>query len=636
MTASVAPLTSRPRNVNAFQAAAILYGDWGTSKAYVIGLAFAISGYSSFWLIAAVSILTILVGINYIIICKHNPYGGGAYASVRHRSEVLAFVGAFFLIADYLVTAALSALSAFSYLNVESPEKWTIFAIMAVGAINFFGPKHTGSLAFLVSIPTVIVVFILGFLAIPHLGVAIHSLKPLEGGVVKIWAEFVSIIVALSGIEAIANTTGVMKLDKGSTEANPSVYNTATPAIVSVMIEVSFFTALFGLAAHALPHLEVVAGEVIAPGGVSIRDSMLRYMGEFFGTSSFGPMAGSVFGYLISIVFCVLLLSAVNTAIGALSSLLFVMSRDGAVPFIFQKLNRYGVPIYSLLIATVIPIFLVASIDDVAGLAQLYAVGFVGAIATNLGSTATDLSLGLSKRERAFMFFTFLIMLSIEITLFIDKPKARNYAFSVLAVGLFLRALVAEQIQKKQKPRSLDQLALQMPSQKGAIFSGTHPIEKTFHYTLRAQPLHELPQEENESFPLHTGPIMCAVTHVGKTLDFALQESLKQIQPLYVLFLREQSVLTEEDMDRTWLDDNDACEIVDYLKDRLPEMSIRFMYLVSDSPPDSIVKAAHEFKVSRLILGMPRRNKLFQLLRGNVVFGVSKILPEEIDLIVIW
>lgn len=78
MTASVAPLTSRPRNVNAFQAAAILYGDWGTSKAYVIGLAFAISGYSSFWLIAAVSILTILVGINYIIICKHNPYGGGS------------------------------------------------------------------------------------------------------------------------------------------------------------------------------------------------------------------------------------------------------------------------------------------------------------------------------------------------------------------------------------------------------------------------------------------------------------------------------------------------------------------------------------------------------------------------------
>ncbi len=30
----------RPRNVDVSRAAAILYGDWGTSKAYVIGLAF--------------------------------------------------------------------------------------------------------------------------------------------------------------------------------------------------------------------------------------------------------------------------------------------------------------------------------------------------------------------------------------------------------------------------------------------------------------------------------------------------------------------------------------------------------------------------------------------------------------------
>ena len=43
----------RPRNVDWKRAAAILYGDWGTSKAYVIGLAFAVAGYSSFWLIAA-------------------------------------------------------------------------------------------------------------------------------------------------------------------------------------------------------------------------------------------------------------------------------------------------------------------------------------------------------------------------------------------------------------------------------------------------------------------------------------------------------------------------------------------------------------------------------------------------------
>jgi hypothetical protein len=69
--------THRPRNVNTPRAAAILYGDWGTSKAYVVGLAFAVAGYSSFWLLAPMCLLTALVGINYITICRHYPDGGG-------------------------------------------------------------------------------------------------------------------------------------------------------------------------------------------------------------------------------------------------------------------------------------------------------------------------------------------------------------------------------------------------------------------------------------------------------------------------------------------------------------------------------------------------------------------------------
>src|ERR1700743_1398048 len=143
----VAGNTRRPRNVDIPRAAAILYGDWGTSKAYVIGIAFAVGGYGSFWLIAAMCLLTALVGVNYMTICRHYPDGGGVYASVRHRSEIISIVGAFLLIADYIVTAALSALSAFQYLGVSHPEFWAAASIAVIGALNFFGPKHTGGLA---------------------------------------------------------------------------------------------------------------------------------------------------------------------------------------------------------------------------------------------------------------------------------------------------------------------------------------------------------------------------------------------------------------------------------------------------------------------------------------------------------
>ena len=145
--------------MDAPRAAAILYGDWGTSKAYVIGIAFAVGGYSSFWLIAAMCLLTALVGVNYMAICKHYPDGGGVYASVRHRSEIISIVGAFLLIADYIVTAAISALSAFAISGrVSSRNLRRGWPSPVIGALNYFGPKHTGGLAFLVSVPTVVVV----------------------------------------------------------------------------------------------------------------------------------------------------------------------------------------------------------------------------------------------------------------------------------------------------------------------------------------------------------------------------------------------------------------------------------------------------------------------------------------------
>src|SRR6201981_1860019 len=304
--------TKRPRNVDSPRAAAILYGDWGTSKAYVIGLAFAVAGYASFWLIALMCVLTALVGLNYMIICRLYPDGGGVYASVRHRSQVISIVGAFLLIADYLVTAAISSLSAFAYLGVPHPEKFAAAAILVIGLLNLLGPKHTGGLAFLVSVPTALVVITLGLFSLPHLDQAFGHLQPLHGTLAQNWAGFVGIVLALSGVEAVANATRVMKLDPGSTDDRPSVVKTSTPAILVVMIEVCIFTALLGLAMHALGGLQIVNGDVNAPGAEGVRDYMLRYMGEVFVGGAFGLTLGHAFGFIVSIVFALLLLSAVN------------------------------------------------------------------------------------------------------------------------------------------------------------------------------------------------------------------------------------------------------------------------------------------------------------------------------------
>ena len=594
----------RPRNVDVPRAAAILYGDWGTSKAYVIGLAFAVAGYASFWLIAAMCVLTALVGFNYMIICRLYPDGGGVYASVRHRSEVISIVGAFLLIADYLVTAAISALSAFQYLGVPHPEKFAAAAILVIGLLNLLGPKHTGGLAFLISVPTAIVVIVLGLFCLPHLGDALSHLQPLRGTFGQNWAGFVGIVLALSGVEAIANATGVMRLDPGRTEANPSVRKTSTPALLIVMVEVCVFTALFGLAAHALEGLQVVDGDVNAPGAEGVRDYMLRYMGQVFVSGAIGPAVGHVFGIVVSVVFGFLLLSAANTAIVDLIAIQFLMSRDREMPSPFQRLNKWGVPGAGVLLATVVPMVLVVIVKDMSGLADLYAVGVVGAIATNLGATSTDRKLSIKTWERGFMFVTFLVMAAIEASLLIDKPNARYFAVTILAAGLILRGLAQERRAKKE-----------------ARVHG-----RTFSVDVAAS--------RGDSISFGVESILCAVRGTGRTLDFALREARQTKSRLYLLFVREQAFLTEQDVGRKWQEDEEASRIFDEAKRKAGDQPPLFAYAVSASAAETIVDMAATLGASRLILGAPKRSALLNLLRGNVIREVSSVLPEEIDLIV--
>ncbi|MDQ2824101.1 MAG: APC family permease, partial [Verrucomicrobiota bacterium] len=553
----------RPRNVNTPRAAAILYGDWGTSKAYVIGLAFAVAGYASFWLIALMCVLTALVGLNYIVICRLYPDGGGVYASVRHRSEVISIVGAFLLIADYLVTAAISALSAFAYLGVPHPEKFAAAAILIIGLLNLLGPKHTGGLAFLISVPTLIVVIVLGLFSIPHMHEAIGHLQPLHGGFWSNWAGFVGIVLALSGVEAIANATGVMKLDPGSTDAQPSVRKTSTPAILWVMIEVCIFTALLGLAMHALGGLQIANGDVNAPHAEGVRDYMLRYMGEVFVGGALGPAIGHAFGVAVSIVFALLLLSAVNTAIVDLITIQFLMARDRELPNIFQRLNKWGVPSAGMMLATIVPMLLVLMIKDMAGLADLYAVGVVGAIATNLGATATDRKLQIKTWERTLMFATFIVMFAIELSLLIDKPNARYFAVTILAVGLILRGLVQERRAKKEAQPLPEKLPVDLV-----------PV---------------VPKEPSLAVTVGSESILCAIRGTGRTLDFAVREARDTGNRLYLLFVREQPFMTEQDVKRKWQEDPEASAIFDAAKQQAGDQTPLFAYAVSPSAAETIV-----------------------------------------------
>src|SRR3954470_21821917 len=136
--------SERPRNVNWFQAGALLFGDWGTSRLYVLGLAFLVAGLSSFWLILMMSLLILAVAWAYTQICRIYPDGGGVYTAAKHRSRLLGVIGALLLFADYTVTASLSAVDAFHYFGLGKQESAEVVQADAGDDKIHFPDEHRG------------------------------------------------------------------------------------------------------------------------------------------------------------------------------------------------------------------------------------------------------------------------------------------------------------------------------------------------------------------------------------------------------------------------------------------------------------------------------------------------------------
>src|SRR6266404_4856641 len=62
--------------------------------------------------------------------------------------------------------------------------------------------------------------------------------------------------------------------------------------------------------------------------------------------------------------------------------------------------------------------------------------------------------------------------------------------------------------------------------------------------------------------PARTGEsILCAIRGTGRTLDFALREAHETGRRLYLLFVREQPFMTEQDAKRKWPEDAEASAV---------------------------------------------------------------------------
>jgi len=640
----------------------MLYGDWGTSRFYVLGLAFYFALYSSFWYIVGVGLLVAAVGWAYTVVCRVYPDGGGVYSAARQLSPVLSVIGALLLFADYAVTAALSAFEGVRYWGIHASPQVQLIAIGTIvflGLINYIGPKKAGTFALIIAIATLILTAILVVSAVPHLSAGFQQIKPMQGTVSHRWETFVGVVLALSGVEAVANMTGIMVLP---------VSRTSKKSIWPVLLEVVIFNIILGIAMLALPAIlhshdpaahpdefnrpahvydqkreefahehpayktspELKAQHESLPEKSPNEDRMqtvvLRVMGEQF--------VGDWFGWICGIVFGLLLISAVNTVIGGMVSVSYVMARDRELPHFFTRLNLFGVPWIGLLPALAVPVILLVLFHDLEMLADLYAIGVVGAIAINLTCCTINQKLAVRMWERLIIGAIAAIMIAIELTLAIEKPHALLFVGIILTLGLSMRFFTKSYLPARaRRIRHLEETArpgdMVFRGQRipAALTQGAVPVP------AEALAFGTPPEQLDMSRP----HIMVATRGGQRLLDFASTYA-KQINGiLFVLFVRQLNVqfptlgegpTLEEDAEArgVFQSASDACK-----KQGVPMVPI---YVVSTDVPYSILDFAATYDVRALLMGVSRQGTLLRALRGDVLTSVADQLPQDIPLLI--
>lgn len=585
-------ILERPRNLKWYHAGPLLFGDWGTSRLYVLGLAFYFAGHASLFYIGSMALLVIGVGWSYTIVCRNFPDGGGVYSAAKRTHRTVALVGGLLLVTNFSVTAALSGFEAFRYLGL-SPQ-WsvlaTITAILLLGALNAIGSAKAGAFALIVAVGSIATTLVLAAFCLPSLPDAQGVLHLPVGRPREQWMIFVGIVLALSGVEVVANMTGIM--------VQP-VRKTAKKTIWPVVAEVTILNIVLGLAMNAIPNV------IENQADHEYRDAMLKVVADHY--------VGSGFAIFSSFLFALLLLSAVNTAILGLVSIQYAMARDGELPGPFTRLNRFGVPWICLLAACGLACVVVGFTGDLETLAELYAIGVIGAISINLGLCTFDRRVDSSVFERLGMGLVALVLVCIEVTIIVTKPHATLFAGSVVVGGLVLRS-VAVRVRARRVP-----VPVAVPPEVEVV-----PL------------LAQLQQQVGPIKP-EAPRIMAAIRGPTKLVDFALEFARLKKATLFMINVREVAVPPGEQVMMPGLEgDSRAVELIEQVMAKGKEMGVQVypIYGVSTDAADVILDFAVTYNVSTLLMGVTRELAVVRALRGNILRAIARRLPEEIELLI--
>ncbi|HEV2140593.1 MAG TPA: APC family permease [Candidatus Dormibacteraeota bacterium] len=355
----------RGGNLGAFLCWAVVFADIGTSVYYVPGYLFS-TGFltrSAIFVIAVLFVFALLC-IKYAEVTWRYPEGGGVVnVSSQALHPFAGLLGGMFILVDYYLTAAISAVSGAIYLAIIFPAvrpaviPAVVVALLGLGILNAIGIKESArttavfaALAAAGQLAVVVATAI--YLGPAGIMDSFHALgKGSPMAPLFVIQGYGAAFLAFSGLESIAQLAPAMREPRRKVAYRSMGAVVLTMAITSPLLTLWSTTLL------------------------TAKDDPNQFI-SLLGTH----VAGQLLGDYVAISGSILLVFASNTAIIGAYHVFIALARMGFLPRALERRNRLRfTPHWAILAAVVLPIVLViVESGNVVNLGDLYAFGLLG------------------------------------------------------------------------------------------------------------------------------------------------------------------------------------------------------------------------------------------------------------------
>lgn len=357
----------RRQRLGPFLCWAVVFADIGTSVYYTPGILFGQVGARAALFVAMTLVVFVLLAVKYAEVTVRFPEGGGVVTvGTRAFHPYVGLVGGLFILVDYFLTVALSALSGVIYLSVIFTRlepiivPATVAALVLLAGLNLIGVKTSAEGAALFAVIAGVAQLTVVVAVIVHVGPAhvFDSLHRVIAGKpplnpVLLLTGFAGAFLAFSGLESIA------QLAPSMAEPRRRVAN-LTMGLVVITI--------------------AVTSPLLTLWSTTLLDARHTNPNQFISLLG-GYAAGRYLAWTVAISGALLLIFASNTALIGSYHIFLALSRMRFLPRLLARRNHWrDTPHWAILVAVAIPIaVVVASAGATVILGELYAFGLLGA-----------------------------------------------------------------------------------------------------------------------------------------------------------------------------------------------------------------------------------------------------------------